>query len=82
MFWSFNFDMHVAFRMPGMGVCTTIYDEAYLNDETRIARFQAGKVGTFPYRPEWLWAWPATPSRRARGARSCSTASCRSGMPP
>jgi GR25 family glycosyltransferase involved in LPS biosynthesis len=55
IFWSFNFDMHVAYRVPDMGVCTTIYDERHFNDEGRIAGFQAGQAPPVLYRPERLW---------------------------
>ena len=55
IFWSFNFDMHVAYRVPDMGVCTSIYDESHFNDEARIAAFQAGKAQPALYRPERLW---------------------------
>src|SRR5258707_7510721 len=47
--------MHVAYRVPGMGVCTTIYDEGHFNDEARIAEFQAGRSPTALHRPERLW---------------------------
>jgi glycosyl transferase family 25 len=55
IFRTFNFDMHVAYQVPGMGICTTIYDESHFHDEARIARFQAGTVATALYRPERLW---------------------------
>jgi GR25 family glycosyltransferase involved in LPS biosynthesis len=55
VFWSFNFDMHVAYQVPGMGVCTAIYDESHFHDEERIARFQAGQATPALYRPERLW---------------------------
>jgi GR25 family glycosyltransferase involved in LPS biosynthesis len=55
IFWSYNFDMHVAYRVPGMGTCSTIYDEGWFNDEARIAEFQAGQVPVALWRPERLW---------------------------
>lgn len=55
IFWSYNFDMHVAYRVPGMGICSNIYDEAWFQDEARIAEFQAGRGPTALYRPERLW---------------------------
>jgi glycosyl transferase, family 25 len=55
VFWSFNFDMHVAYQIPGMGVCTAIYDESHFQDEARIAQFQAGRTTPTLYRPERLW---------------------------
>jgi GR25 family glycosyltransferase involved in LPS biosynthesis len=55
IFWSFNFDMHVAYRIPGMGTCTTIYSESHFHDEAHIAQFQAATARTALYRPERLW---------------------------
>jgi GR25 family glycosyltransferase involved in LPS biosynthesis len=69
IFWSYNFDMHVAYRVPGMGICTNIYDEAWFQDEARIAEFQAGEVPTTLWRPERLWGvacYSLTPRGAAR----------------
>lgn len=69
VFWSFNFDMHVAYQVPGMGVCTAIYDESHFQDEARIAQFQAGQTTPALYRPERLWGvacYSLTPRGAAR----------------
>jgi glycosyl transferase family 25 len=69
IFWSYNFDMHVDFRVPGMGTCSSIFDERWFNDEGRIAEFQAGAVPVTLWRPERLWGvacYSVTPRGAAR----------------
>ena len=69
IFWSYNLDMHVAYRVPGMGVCSNIYDERWFEDEARIDQFQAGQFHIALYRPERLWGvacYSLTPRGAAR----------------
>src|SRR5262249_1439311 len=69
VFCSYNFGMHVAYRVPGMGICSNIYDETWFHDEARIAEFQSGEVPTALWRPERLWGvacYSLTPRGAAR----------------
>jgi GR25 family glycosyltransferase involved in LPS biosynthesis len=69
IFWSYNLDMHVAYRVPGMGVCSNIYDERFFEGEARIAGFQESAAAVALYRPERLWGvacYSLTPRGAAR----------------
>jgi GR25 family glycosyltransferase involved in LPS biosynthesis len=69
VFWGFNRDMHIAYDVPGLGECISIFDDDHLNDEARIGGFQAAATPTKLWRVRRIFGMPCytiTPKGAAR----------------
>jgi glycosyl transferase family 25 len=55
VFWSYSFDLHMAYEVPGLGEFMTVTDAKFLNTEDRIAQFQNATTPTMLFRPKRLW---------------------------